>query len=307
MVVLLQLVFFPGLLFVLAYGFALDCFYDWLRVRHADRKHHSLFVTKTNWAYLWEKLSGATVYWGDIVLVVASVALATLVMLDLPLLLSAGAVTDEAALPLVVTWIVVARFCWYLVAWRQAHRLNSPQVLRAWLRFCLESCALYVVCFAPALLAQSIRLAEIVSFYAEQPLFILCNLPALFLMILLLTSQYQDLVSDNQVALFSLAQGIFDGMDPASIFMLRIANFCQRIALISLAAVLYLPFYTGSFMMNLLLYFAKTVILFFAMQLLLPCVEYRNTSQVLQHFKRLFLPLMMGQIVLNLVVSEVIL
>lgn len=163
---------------------------------------------------------------------------------------------------------------------------------------------LFVALLAPALIAGSWSVSEISAYYAEHPLYILLNIPAFVVALISSQGKLERAPFDAPEAETEIVSGAFVEYSGKLLAIFKAANDCELVLVAAVIAAIFLPFVTDIFLVNLLLFFVKTIFILALLSLMRSAMARLRLDQVVSFFWKYMMPLAVAQIILNLVIRS---
>lgn len=202
--------------------------------------------------------------------------------------------------------LTIPTLCFFIESWFSSgiHKTNSSADIL--LRLFSYEIPLFMALLAPSLLAQSWSISGISQYYAAYPLYILINLPSLFVILIasqgkLSRNQYSVAGAENDV--LSSAFANYSGKFLA---ILRLTLDSELVVICSLVAAVFLPFYIGHPLADFGLYIAKTMLLLFVLAVCRSITSRIRTNQLTNICWKLLTPITFVQIIINLLLKGVL-
>lgn len=165
---------------------------------------------------------------------------------------------------------------------------------------------LFMAFLAPAILAESWSLSEIVAYYSTNPLQILFNLPALIVALIAAQGKLKRVPFDLSEAKTDIIAGAFSEYSGRLYAFFRLSSHAELVVISSIIAAIFLPFYISSPAIGMGLFILKTLVVLVILAVFRTVLAKVRIEQMMRLSWRYLVPLSILQIVINIVIRGVL-
>jgi NADH-quinone oxidoreductase subunit H len=140
------------------------------------------------------------------------------------------------------------------------------------------------------------------AFYSLHPLYILLNIPALFVVLIAGQGKLERAPFDAPEAETEVVAGPLVEYSGKLLAFFHVSLDCELVLVSSIIAAIFLPFMTGIAAVDFLLYLVKTLAVLFFLIVLRAAMARLRTDQMVSFCWRWLTPIAVLQIILNLVI-----
>lgn len=300
---------FPGFAFLTVYG---------LLFEYIDRKVHARLQNRMGppWyqplADLLKLIGKETIIPAGAnktmfqVLPVVTLAAVAVAFVYVPVFGKSSIASLEGDLIIVLYFLLIPTICMFLAGWYSRGVYSTIGSVRTLTQMFGYEVPLFMALLAPALIAKTWSITEMTSFYAAHPLYILINIPALFVVLISSQGKLERVPFDTSEAETEIVAGPLVEYSGRLLAMFRIAVDCELVIVASLVSAIFLPFMTGQVILDFLLYLLKTVAVLLFLALFRSVMARLRIDQMVNFCWSYLVPLAVLQIVVNLLVRGVL-
>lgn len=302
---LVKIFIFPGFLFLAAYGMFLQYLDRKVYARLQNRAGPPWYQPLADFLKLIGKESvipaGANRKMFQILPVISISAVAT-AYIYLPVFGAKSSSSFEGDLIIVLYLITIPTLTAFLAGWYSRGVYATIGSARTLTQMFAYEVPLFMALLAPALIAGTWSVTGMAAFYSAHPLYILLNVPALFVTLISSQGKLERAPFDAPEAETEVVSGAFVEYGGKLLAIFKMAMDCEFVVLASLISAVFLPFMTGIPILDFLLYIAKTVAVLMFLVLLRSAMARLRVDQMVGFCWKILTPVAVAQIVLNLLV-----
>ena len=264
LIALIQILIFPGLLFILFYSLFLSYLDRKISARLQNRRGPLWFQPLADVVKLFGKETVVPEYADRRMFVfmpVMALAAVCAAFLYLPLYRATSLFPFSGDLIVILYLLLVPTLCFALAGWYSNSVYATVGATRILTQFFSYEIPLLISLLAPALLADTWSMSNLVAYYAAHPLYLLLNLPAFLVALVATQGKLQRAPFDLGGADSEIVSGAFVEYSGRLLALFRLAQHGELLVMVSLLAAVFLPFLTGILWLDVALYFAKTIVL----------------------------------------------
>ena len=300
---ILQVLVFPGLLFLSAYSFLLEYVDRKVYARMQNRKGPPWYQPQADLL----KLIGKKVIIPRnaqkfVFAALPSVSLASVcaAFLCIPIWGQTAVTAYPGDLVAVLYLLTIPTLCHFLAGYNSHEVYSTIGAFRTLTQMFAYEVPLFMAFLSPAILAGSWSISGISAFYHAHPLYALINLPAFFVSLLTAQSKLERTPFDAPEAETEIVGGALVEYSGRYLAFFRTTAIFELTAIASAIAALFLPFFTGIAWLDFVLYLVKTLVIVLMMVLLRATMARIRIDQTLKLFWSTLTPIAMAQLILNL-------
>lgn len=302
---LIKIFIFPGFLFLAAYSMFLQ---------YLDRKVYARLQNRAGppWyqplADFLKLIGKESVIPADAnrgmfhTLPVISISAVATAFIYIPVFGAQSSSSFEGDLIIVLYLITIPTLTAFLAGWYSRGVYATIGSTRTLTQMFAYEVPLFMALLAPALIAGTWSVTGMAAFYSAHPLYILLNVPALFVALISSQGKLERAPFDAPEAETEVVSGAFVEYGGKLLAIFKMAMDCELVVLASLISAVFLPFMTGIPVLDFLLYIAKTVAVLMFLVLLRSAMARLRVDQMVGFCWKILTPVAVAQIVLNLLV-----
>ena len=306
----LNILVFPGFLFIVALGLAGEFVDRKLYARLQNRVGPPWFQPAADFLKLLGKENvipeeaDRTIFRLAPVFALASVVTA---FLYIPLWNAKPIFPFDGDLIVVLYLLLIPTLTFFLGGWTSSSVFATLGAFRAITQVFAYEIPLFVALLAPALLANSWSISGIAAYYSAHPWLWPVNLIGLGVALVALLGKLERVPFDIPEAETEIVAGSFTEYSGRRLAFFRLAIDCEAIVGVSLVAAIFLPFGLGlTPWLGVLVYLAKVLVLLGILALLRTLFARLRIDQMIAFCWKVVAPIAFLQILINLVVRELI-
>ena len=307
---LYALLVFPGLLFLMFFGWVLE---------YLDRKLYALLQNRVGPPWFqpfadFVKLvakedlipTEANPVMFKLMPVLALTAVLT-AMLHIPIGNAHPTIVFEGSVVVVVYLLTLPTLAFFLGGWHSTSLFATIGAVRTLTQLFAYEVPLLLAVLGPAVLAHTWSLSEMAAFYDRHPLFALTNLIGFLVALVSLQGKLERVPFDIPEAETEIVGGTFTEYSGRLLAMFRLAIDMEMVVGASLLAAVFLPFGLGlAPLWGFLLYLAKVLFIVFLLALLRTVTARLRIEQMVTFCWKYLAPIALFQLLLSLVLNWVI-
>lgn len=304
---LLQILVFPGFVFLTGYG---------LLFEYLDRKVHARLQNRVGppWyqplADLLKLVGKETIIPAEAnktlfpILPVISLSAVAASFVYIPVFGKTSIASLEGDLIIVLYFLLIPTVCLFLAGWYSRGVYSTLGSVRTLTQLFAYEVPLFMALLAPALIAETWSISGITAFYSERPLYILINIPAFIVALIASQGKLERVPFDTPEADTEIVSGPLVEYSGRLLALFRIAVDCELVLLASLISAIFLPFMTGNTLLDFVLYLFKTVLVLLFLALMRSVMARVRIDQMVNFYWKYLTPLAILQIMVNLLVRS---
>ena len=302
---LIKILIFPGFLFLSAYSFLFEYIDRKVYARLQNRVGPPWYQPLADFLKLLGKEtiipSGANkrMFQAVPIISLASVAVA---FIYVPVFGQTAISSFQGDLIVVLYFISMPTLCAFLAGWYSRGVYATIGSVRTLTQMFAYEVPLFMALLAPSLIAQTWSVTEMTAFYAAHPLYILLNIPALFVVLIAGQGKLERAPFDAPEAETEVVSGPLVEYSGKLLAFFHVSLDCELVLIASIITAIFLPFMTGIIVVDFLLYIVKTLALLFFLIVLRAAMARLRTDQMVVFCWRWLTPIAVAQIILNLVI-----
>ncbi len=198
-----------------------------------------------------------------------------------------------------LTFPVVTQF---LAGWYSRSLYATVGAYRVVTQMFAYEIPMFMSLLSPALISGTWSVSESAAFYAAHPLYIFINLPAFVVALAASQCKLSRMPFDAPEAETEIVSGPFVEYGGRLLAFFHLSVDCETVVVISLISAIFLPWTTGVAVIDVLLYFVKTLFVLFIMILMRAVMARLRVNQTVTLCWKGLAPVAMLQMILNLIV-----
>lgn len=302
---LLKILVFPGFTFLTAYGLIFE---------YIDRKVHARLQNRKGppWyqplADILKLIGKETIIPAEAnktmfqILPVVTLSAVAASFVYVPVFGKSSIASLEGDLIIVLYFLLIPTICLFLAGWYSRGVYATLGSVRTLTQLFSYEVPLFMALLAPALIAKTWSIAGIMAFYSEHPLYILINIPALFVALISAQGKLERVPFDAPEAETEIVAGPLVEYSGRLLAMFRIAVDCELVIVASLVSAIFLPFMTGNPLLDFVLYLVKTIGVLLFLALMRSVMARLRIDQMVNFCWKYLMPVAILQIAVNLLV-----
>lgn len=307
MIKLIEILVFPGFIFLCAYAALLS---------FADRKLYARMQNRIGppWyqpvADLFKLIgkqtlipSGANKTMFRIIPLFALAAMAT-AFLCIPIWGHSAVLTFEGDMIVILYLMAMPSLATFLAGWYSRSLYATVGSTRVLTQMFAYEVPLFLCVLAPTILSGTWSLRGNMAFFSVHPGLILVNIPAALCMLVTLQCKLERTPFDAPEAETEIVSGPLVEYGGRYLACFRVAKDCELVVLLSLFAGLFMPFSTNADWLNFILYLAETLFALVLLCLARAVTARLRINQIVSFCWRVLFPCALFQVVLNFVLRR---
>jgi NADH-quinone oxidoreductase subunit H len=307
---ILNILVFPGFLFLIALGLAGEFVDRKLYARLQNRVGPPWYQPMADFVKLLGKENVIPEEADRPIFRLAPVfALAAVVtsFLYIPLWSTTATFPFAGDLVVVLYLLLIPTLTFFLSGWTSSSVFATLGAMRAITQVFAYEIPLFVALLAPALLANTWSISGIAAYYSATPWLWPVNLIGLGVALIALLGKLERVPFDIPEAETEIVAGSFTEYSGRRLAFFRLAIDCEAIVGVSLVAAIFLPFGLGlTPWLAVLVYLGKVLLLLAVLALLRTLFARLRIDQMIAFCWKILAPIAFLQILINLVVRELI-
>ncbi|MCE5196226.1 MAG: NADH-quinone oxidoreductase subunit H [Negativicutes bacterium] len=299
----------PGILFMSVYGFCLE---------FADRKLYARMQNRIGppWyqplADFLKLIGKKTIIPADAnesmfrSMPIVSLAAVASAFLYVPVLGRPAVFSFSGDLIIVLYFLAMPTLAMFLAGWYSRGVFATLGATRILTQMFVYEVPLFISLLAPTLLAGSWSVSGIAAYYAAHPLYALINIPCMLTALIAFQCKMERAPFDSPEAETEIVSGALVEYGGRLLAFFRLASNCELVLILSLFAAVYLPFMTGIFWLDLILYFIKTLFGLFLLTLMRATMARLVISEIVRFCWKYLTPVALLQVVFNFLIRGVL-
>ncbi|NMD42612.1 MAG: NADH-quinone oxidoreductase subunit H [Firmicutes bacterium] len=304
---LLKILVFPGFIFLTGYG---------LLFEYLDRKVHARLQNRIGppWyqplADLLKLVGKETIIPTEAnrtifsILPVISLSAVAASFIYIPVFGKTSIASLEGDLIIVLYFLLIPTICLFLAGWYSRGVYSTLGSVRTLTQLFSYEVPLFMALLAPALIAKSWSITGITAFYSERPLYILINIPAFLVALISSQGKLERVPFDTPEADTEIVSGPLVEYSGRLLALFRIAVDCELVLVASLVSAIFLPFMSGSPLLDFVLYLLKTIAVLLFLALMRSVMARVRIDQMVNFYWKYLTPIAILQIMVNLLVRS---
>lgn len=301
---------YPGMLFLMVYGF----FCEWadrkLYAQMQNRKGPFLLQPLADFIKLLSKEIIVPANTIDkrmfLMLPFAAIAAITTTALIVPIDSMSGIISFRGDLVAVVYLLSLPTICFFLIGWASQSPYSGVGAMRVLTQLFAYEVPLLLVLLGPAILAGQWNIAGISEFFAAHPLMMLVNLLGLIIAIITLQGKLERVPFDIPHAETEIVGGSFTEYTGRLYGFIRLTFSMEMVVVCALVNAVFLGGTFGlSGILGFLVFFVKTMVLIFLLSLIRALMARIRIEQMINFCWKYLAPLSLVQIAFNILVRYI--
>jgi len=303
---LLYIFIFPGILFLSVYGLALEYLDRKLYARFQNRVGPPWFQPFADFMKLMGK-EGIIPTHADKtmfkVLPSFAVAAVSVVILYLPIWGTNSLYSFDGDLIVVLYLLTIPTITFFIAGWSSNSLYATIGAVRTITQLFAYEVPLFMSLLGPAILANSWSVSGIAAFYSNNPLMALANIPGFIVAIIAIQGKLERSPFDIPDAETEIVAGPFTEYSGRFLAFFRMAIDIEMIVVASLVAAVFLPFWSTSIGLGIVIYLVKTVFIVFILALIRALMARIRIEQMVNFCWKFLAPLAILQILIDIIIK----
>ncbi len=307
---LIHILVFPGLAFLAVLGLAMEFVDRKLYARMQNRQGPPWFQPLADFLKLMHKETiipiEADPFFFQLMPVLALAATAC-ASLSIPLWKPAAFISFEGDLIVVLYLLTIPTLTFFLGGWYSRSVYSMIGAVRTIIQLFAYEVPLFLSMLAPAMLAGSWSLSAIGAFYAQRPLLLLVNLPALIVACIALLGKLEKVPFDIPEAETEIVAGAFTEYSGRLLGLFRLTIDIEMVVGAALIAAVFCPF--GLSLpagLAFLLFLVKVLVVTELISLARTLFARLRLDQMIAFCWKYVAPVALAQVLVNLIIKELV-
>ena len=302
---LFKVLLFPGFLFLTSYAFAAEYIDRKLHARMQNRKGPKWYIP---FADFFKLIGKQTIIHDDAhagiikAMPVVSLAGVATAFIYIPVVGSSAVFSFEGDIIIVLYFLSLPVLTQFLAGWYSRSLYATIGASRVITQMFAYEVPLFMCLLAPSLIANTWSVSGITQYYSEHPLYALINLPAFAVALITVQSKLSKAPFDAPEAETEIVSGPYVEYTGRPLAFFRMSADCEEVVLISLVSAIFLPFLSGNAIVDVILYFVKTLAILFVLTLMRTVTARLRVNQTVTLCWRYLVPAALLQMIVNLIV-----
>lgn len=300
---------FPGVIFLSTYGLILEYLDRKLYARFQNRLGPPWFQPMADFLKLMGK-EGIVPTQADKNMFKAlpafAIAAVSVVVLYIPLWGTKAIYSFDGDLIVVLYLLTIPTVTFFLAGWSSTSLYATIGAVRTITQLFAYEVPLFMSLLGPAILANSWSFSGITAFYAENPLLLLTNIPGFVVAILSMQGKLERAPFDIPEAETEIVAGPFTEYSGRFLAFFRMAVDFELIAVSSIIAAVFLPFWSQVIWIGILIYLLKTLFVIFILALLRSLMARLRIEQMVDFCWKFLAPVAILQIMIDIFIKFLI-
>lgn len=236
------------------------------------------------------------------ILPVISLSAVAVAFVYVPVLGKSASSYFEGDLIVVLYFLTIPTMSAFLAGWYSRGVYATIGSVRTLTQMFAYEVPLFMALLAPSLIAKTWSITGMTAFYSEHPVYILLNIPALFVALISSQGKLERAPFDAPEAETEVVSGAFVEYSGKLLAIFKMAVDCEMVLVASLISAIFLPFITGNAILDFMLYFVKTISVLLFLAILRSAMARLRVDQMVSFCWKYLTPLAVGQIILNLII-----
>jgi NADH-quinone oxidoreductase subunit H len=306
---LLNILIFPGFLFLLLYALIVEFVDRKLYARFQNRKGPPWFQPLADTIKLASKESiipcEADRRWFKLLPVFALAAVAT-AFLYVPVWGATSLLPFQGDVIVILYLLTIPTLTFFLAGWNSSSLFAALGSVRVLTQLFAYEVPLFMAILGPALLANTWSLSGIAAFYAAHPALALVNLPGFAAAMVATQGKLERVPFDTAEAETEIVAGAFTEYGGRHLALFRMAIDMETVVLASIVSAVFLPFFVSNPILGMLLYVVKTLCIVFLLSAFRSVVARLRIEQMVKFCWMYLTPLALAQLLIDVIVKGLI-
>ena len=305
----MQILVFPGLLFLALYALVLQFVDRKVYARLQNRKGPPWYQPLADFI----KLLGKETIVPDeanrfvfTVLPVFTLAAVTTAFLYVPVWSVNSQMPFHGDVVVILYLLAIVPLTLFLAGWNSSSMYAAIGSQRVLTQLFAYEVPLFMSILGPALLSDSWSLSEVAAFYAARPLLALLNLPGFFVALLAAQGKLERVPFDTPEAETEIVAGAFTEYGGRLFAIFRLAVDMELVVLVAIIGAVFLPFFAANPVLGFAVFLAKTLVLLFIMAIIKGVTARLRIDQMVRFCWTVLAPLSLVQLMIDLIAKGLI-
>ena len=233
---------------------------------------------------------------------IISLAAVATAFVYIPIISMQASFSFEGDLIIVLYLLALPSLTTFLAGWYSRSVYATIGSVRTLTQLFAYEVPLFMALLAPSIISGSWSISGMTQFYYHNPSLIFVNLPSMIIALISIQGKLARKPFDSPEAETEIVSGAFVEYSGKLLAIFKLSVDCELVLLISLASAVYIPLFTNIVIIDILLYFANTLVLLFALSLFKAAMARLRMDQIVNFCWKYLTPLALIQIIVNLVV-----
>jgi len=301
---LLYMLVFPGLLFLAAYGLALEFVDRKVYARLQNRKGPPWFQPLADFIKL---LSKETIVPDEanryvfMILPVFALASVTTAFLYVPLWGVAAPLAFKGDVVVILYLLTILPLVFFLAGWNSSSMYAAIGSQRVLTQLFAYEVPLFMTILGAALLTDSWSLSSIAAYYSQHPAMALLNLPGLAVALLAVQGKLERVPFDTPEAETEIVAGAFTEYGGRLFAIFHLAVDMETVVLLTVVADVFVPFFVANPILGTLIFLVKTLVILFILSVIKAVTARLRIEQMVRFCWLVLVPVSLVQLLIDLV------
>jgi NADH-quinone oxidoreductase subunit H len=305
----INLLIFPGLLFLMAYGLIVEFVDRKLYARMQNRQGPPWFQPLADIVKLASKESiipcEADRRWFKLMPIFALTAVST-AFLYIPVWGVKSLLPFPGDVIVILYLLTIPTLTFFLAGWNSSSMYAALGSVRTLTQLFAYEVPLFVAILGPALLAGSWSISDIAAFYAAHPALALANLPGFVAAMIAVQGKLERVPFDSPEAETEIVAGAFTEYGGRHLALFRIAIDMEMVVLASILSAVFIPLFVSNPILGFVIYIAKTLFIVFLLATFRSVMARLRIEQMVRFCWMYLTPLAIAQLLLDLFVKGLV-
>ena len=303
-VALLQMLIFPGLLFLAFYGTVLEFVDRKVYARLQNRKGPPWFQPVAD---LIKLLGKETIIPNDankflfLALPVITLAAVATAFLYIPISSVTALMSFNGDMIVILVLLTLVPLCFFVAGWNSSSMYSAIGAQRVLTQLFAYEVPLLMAIVGPAILAGSWSLSEITAFFAANPLLALVNIPGFAVGLLAAQGKLERVPFDTPDAETEIVAGAFTEYSGRPYALFRLACDMELVVMCSIFAAVFIPIFVPIPVLGFLFYIVKTLVILAILTVVRAGMARLRVGQMMRFCYLVMMPLALLHLLINLI------
>ena len=305
----LQILIFPGLLFLAFYGTVLEFVDRKVYARLQSRKGPPWFQPVADFIKL---LGKETIIPHDanrflfMALPVFALAAVTTAFLSVPIWSTQAIVSFDGDMIVVLVLLMLMPLCFFTAGWNSSSMYSTIGAQRVLTQLFAYEVPLLMAIIGPAILAGTWSLSDVAAFYAANPLLALLNIPGFVVGLLAAQGKLERVPFDTPEAETEIVAGAFTEYTGRPYALFRLAIDMEMVVLPAIFAAIFIPIFSANPFIGFALFIAKTLVIMFILTAIRAIMARLRVGQMMRFCYMVVMPLALVHLLINLIAKGIL-
>ena len=301
---LLNILLFPGFLFLAVYAFALQFVDRKVYARLQNRQGPPWFQPVADFIKLLGKetiVPNEASRFVFLALPVVTLAAVTTAFLYVPVWSTNSLLPFPGDVIVILYLLAITPLAFFLAGWNSSSMYAAIGSQRVLTQLFAYEVPLFMSILGPALLADSWSLSGVAAFYAGHPLYALLNIPGFFVALLATQGKLERVPFDTPEAETEIVAGAFTEYGGRMYAIFRLSVDVETVVLLSIIAAVFIPLFSANPVIGFVIFVAKTLVLLFLLSVFRAVTARLRIEQMVRFCWMVLAPLALVQLAIDLV------